>query len=140
MGYSTGSHSIFHHRYQIVWAPKYRFKVLQGEVRIRVRDIIKQVCTEMGVTIINGALSRDHVHMFVEIPPHIAVSDFVRRAKGRSSRKIQQEFEHIRKRYWGQRFWARGYFSTTSGNITNEVIMHYLDRHTRTNEGFSPTP
>ena len=138
MGYSTGSHSIFHHRYHIVWAPKYRFKVLHGEVRLRVREIIKQVCAEMGVRIINGALSRDHVHMFVEIPPHIAVSDFVRRAKGRSSRKIQQEFEHIRKRYWGQRFWARGYFSTTSGNITNETIMQYLDRHTKNaNEGFS---
>ena len=50
----------------------------------------------MGVTIINGALSKDHVHMFVEIPPHVSVSDFVCRAKGRSSRKIQQEFEHIR--------------------------------------------
>src|SRR3546814_9667180 len=88
----------FHHRYHIVWAPKYRFKVLHGEVRLRVREIIKQVCDELGVTIVNGVLSRDHVHMFVEIPPHISVSDFVRRAKGRSSRKIQQEFEHIRKR------------------------------------------
>jgi putative transposase len=116
-------------------------KVLQGEVRLRVREIIRQVCAEMGVTIVNGALSRDHVHMFVEIPPHVAVSDFVRRAKGRSSRKIQQEFEHIRKRYWGQRFWARGYFSTTSGNITNDVIMAYLDRHTPPqNSGFSPAP
>ncbi|MCF8710520.1 IS200/IS605 family transposase [Rhizorhapis sp. SPR117] len=139
MGYSTGSHSIFHHCYHIVWAPKYRFKVLHGEVRLRVRDIIKQVCAEMGVTIIHGALSRDHVHMFVEIPPHIAVSDFVRKAKGRSSRKIQQEFEHIRKRYWGQRFWARGYFSTTSGNITDETIMNYLDRHTHST-GFSHNP
>ena len=74
-------------------------------MRLRVREIIKQVCDEMSVTIVNGALSRDHVHMFVEIPPHVSVSDFVRRAKGRSSRKIQQEFEHIRKRYWGQRFW-----------------------------------
>jgi putative transposase len=61
------------------------------------------------------------------------------RGKGRSSRKIQPEFEHIRKRYWGQRFWARGYFSTTSGNITNDVIMNDLDRHTKnSNEGFSP--
>ena len=83
----------------------------------------------------------DHVHMFVEIPPHIAVSDFVRRAKGRSSRKIQQEFEHIRKRYWGQRFWQRGYFSTTSGNITDDVILNYLDKHTNPNKaGFSPNP
>ncbi len=120
------------------WAPKYRFKVLHGEVRLRVREIIKQVCAEMGVTIISGVLSRDHVHMFVEIPPHISVSDLVRRAKGRSSRKIQQEFEHIRKRYWGQRFWQRGYFSTTSGNITNDIIMNYLDKHIKPNEkGFS---
>lgn len=103
MGYSTGSHSIFHHRYHIVLAPKYRFKVLHGDVRDRARTIIKQACAEMGITIISGVLSRDHVHMFVEIPPSIGVSDFVRRAKGRSSRKIQQEFEHIRKRYWGQR-------------------------------------
>jgi hypothetical protein len=62
----------------------------------RVREIIRQVCSEMGVTINDGALSRDHVDLFVEIPPHVSVSDFVRRAKGRSLRKVQQEFEHIR--------------------------------------------
>ena len=122
--------------------PKYRFKLLHGKVRIRVREIIRQVCGELGL-ISNGALSRDHVHMVVEIPPHVSVSDFVRRAKGRSSRKIQQEFEHIRKRFWGQRFWGRGYFSTTSGSITNDsitddIIMRYLDRHTH-QDGFSPS-
>jgi putative transposase len=115
MGYSSGCHTTFHHRYHLVWAPKYRFKVLRGEVRLRVREVIRQVCAEMGVKIIHGVLSLDHVHMFVEVPPHVSVSDFVRRAKGRSSRKIQQEFEHIRKRYWGQRFWQRGYFSTRPG-------------------------
>jgi putative transposase len=129
MGYSTGSHTLFHHRYHIVWAPKYRYKVLHGDVGLRVRDIIRQVCAEMGVTIVKGALARDHVHMFVEIPPHVSVSQFVQRAKGRSSRRIQQEFEHIRKRYWGQRFWARGYFSTTSGNITDDMILAYLEHH-----------
>ena len=61
-----------------------------------------------------------------------------RSAKGRSSRKIQQEFEHIRKRYWNQRFWGRGYFSTTSGNITDDIIMGYLDRQIR-KDGFSPS-
>ena len=129
MPYRRGSHTVFHHRYHIVWAPKYRFKVLHGKVRLRVREVVKQVCEELGVAIIHGVLSRDHVHLFVEIPPHIPISDFVRRAKGRSSRKIQQEFEHIRARYWGQRFWQRGYFSTTSGNITDEIIMRYLDSH-----------
>ena len=137
MSYRSGSHTLFHHRYHIVWTPKYRFKVLHGEVRLRVREIIRQVCSELGVTIVSGVLSSDHVHIFVEIPPHIAVSDFVRRVKGRSSRKIQQEFEHIRKRFWGQRFWARGYFSTTSGNITDEVIVKYLELHAA-KPGFSP--
>ena len=139
MSYRSGSHTLFHHRYHIVWTPKYRFKVLHGEVRLRVREIIRQVCEEMGVNIVKGALSRDHVHLFVEIPPHIRVCDFVRKAKGRSSRKIQQEFEHIRKRFWGQRFWARGYFSTTSGNITDEMILAYLDHHAP-QPGFSPAP
>jgi putative transposase len=148
MAHSKGCHTTYHHRYHIVWAPKYRFKVLRGEVRLRVREIIRQVCSELGVTIINGVLSADHVHMFVEIPPHVSVSDFVRRAKpvlscaegGRSSRKIQQEFAHIRTRYWGQRFWGRGFFSTTSGNITDDVIMNYLDKHTKPIEkGFSPS-
>jgi putative transposase len=138
MGYSSGSHRLFHHRYHIIWAQKYRYKVLQGEVRTRVRDIIRQVCAEMGVTIVSGALSRDHVPMFVEIPPHVSVSDFVRRAKARSSRAIRQEFEHVRKSIWRQRFRARGCLSTTSGNITDDVIQDYLDHHAR-KDGFSPS-
>lgn len=129
MSYTTGSHTVFHHRYHIVWVPKYRYKVLRGEIRERVRAIIRQVCSELGVEIIGGVLSEDHVHMFVEIPPHIAVSYFVQRVKGRSSQKIQQEFPVLRKRYWGRHFWARGYFCTTSGNITDDVILQYLEQH-----------
>tara|TARA_R110000772_G_scaffold31812_8_gene78222 strand:- start:1708 stop:1902 length:195 start_codon:yes stop_codon:yes gene_type:complete len=60
---------------------EYRYKVLHGEVRLRVREIIRQMCGEFGVTIVNGVLPRDHVHMFIEIPPHVAISDFVRRTK-----------------------------------------------------------
>ena len=131
MSYTTGCHTIFHHRYHIVWVPKYRYKVLQGEIRERIRIIIKQICSELGVEIISGVLSRDHVHMFVEIPPHIAVSTFMQRVKGRTSRKIQQEFPVLRKRYWGRRFWARGYFCTTSGNITDDVILQYLGQHAK---------
>ena len=123
MSYTSGSHTVFHHRYHIVWITKYRYKVLEGALRERIRTIIRQVCTELGVTIVSGVLSREHVHMFVEIPPHIAVSDFVRRVKGRSSHRVQMEFPDLRKRYWGRHFWARGYFSTTSGNITDDVIL-----------------
>lgn len=83
----------------------------------------------MDVKIVNGVLSGDHIHVFVSIPPHIAVSDFVKKAKGRSWRKIQQEFPEIGERYWGRHFWGRGYFSSTSGNVTDEIINAYLDSH-----------
>jgi putative transposase len=124
-----GCHTVFNHRYHIVWATKYRYAVLRGEIRERAREIIRQVCAELGVTIVKGVLSRDHVHMFVAVPPQLSISELMRRVKGRSSRKIQQEFPALRKRYWGCHFWARGYFSTTSGNITDDVILQYLEEH-----------
>ena len=128
--YSKTSHTVFHHRYHIVWITKYRFKVLQGNLRMKVREIIAQTADESGIKIVNGVLSSDHVHIFAEIPPHISVSDFVKSAKGRSSRKIQQEFPEIRKKYWGCHFWGRGFFSSTSGNVTDEIINNYIDNHT----------
>jgi REP element-mobilizing transposase RayT len=85
MSYTSGSHTAFHHRYHIVWITRYRYKVLEGALRERIRTIIRQVCKELGV--LSGVLSREHVHMFVEIPPHIAVRDFARRVKGRSSQR-----------------------------------------------------
>ena len=130
MTYSTGAHTTYHNRYHIVWITKYRYKVLTPEMRYRIRDITRQVCAQLGVTIIKGVLSNNHVHMFVEIPPKVSVSDFMRRVKGCTSRKIQQEFPELRKRYWGRRFWARGYFCTTSGNVTNETILNYIANHT----------
>lgn len=129
MQYNTGKHCVFYHRYHLVWSTKYRYKVLRGDVRLRVREVIRQVCDQNGVDILKGVLSSDHVHMFVSVPPKIAISDLMRKVKGRSSHKIQSEFPHIRKRYWGCHFWGRGYFSTTNGAITEEVVLQYLDNH-----------
>ena len=127
--YSKTSHTVFYHRFHIVWITKYRYRVLQGTLRLRLREIIAQVSEEMGIRIINGVLSADHIHIFAEIPPHVSVSEFVKIAKGRSSRKIQIEFPEIRKQYWGRHFWARGFFSSTSGNITDEMINEYINQH-----------
>ena len=71
MIYSTGSHSRYYHRYHIVWVTKYRYKVLRGEMRERIRTLIRQTCNELGVHIEKGVLSTDHVHMFVSVPPHV---------------------------------------------------------------------
>ncbi|MFT4027887.1 MAG: IS200/IS605 family transposase [Novosphingobium sp.] len=141
MAYRSGCHTTFHHRDHLVWASKYRFKVLIGDVRLRVREIIRQVCDEMGVTIVNGALSKDHVHMFIEIPPHVSVADFVRRAKPVLSLSkgafVTQNPAGVRahpQTLLGPALLATRDFSTTSGNI----IMRYLDRHTH-KDGFSPS-
>lgn len=129
MSYSTGAHTTFHHRYHLVWITKYRYRILTKPMRLRIRELTRQISAQMGVQIISGVLSADHVHLFVEIPPKVSVSEYMRRVKGCTSRKIQQEFPEIRKRYWGQRFWARGYFSTTSGNVTDDVIRNYIANH-----------
>jgi len=132
--YSKTSHTIYSHRYHIVWITKYRYKVLTYELKKRVREIVAQVSEEMGIRIINGAVSSDHLHIFVEIPPHVKVSEYVKNAKGRSSRRIQEEYPDLRKRYWGCHLWARGYFSSTSGNVTDDMINEYINKHSDANE------
>ena len=127
--YTRGSHTVYHHRYHLVWITKYRYRVLRGELQGRVRTIIAQVAEEMNIKIVNGVVSSEHIHLLVSIPPHISVSEFVKRAKGRSSRKVQQEFPELKQGYWGKHFWARGYFSATSGNVTDDVIDAYISNH-----------
>ena len=129
MQYDRGKSCVFYHRFHLVWSTKYRYKVLTGDVRLRVREIIRQVCSEQGVDIIKGVLSSDHVHMFVSVPPTLAIADLMRLIKGRSSHKIQREFPQLKKRYWGRHFWGRGYFSTTNGAITEDIVLQYLERH-----------
>jgi len=129
MQYDKGKHFVFYHRYHLVWSTKYRFKVLRGDVQSRVREIVRQVCAENGGDILKGVASSDHVHIFVSIPPKLAVSDLMRRIKGRSAFKMFQEFPKLKKRYWGCHFWGRGYFSTTNRAITEDAVLQYLERH-----------
>jgi len=78
------------------------------------------------VQIVKGAVSPDHVHVLVSAPPHLAPSKFVQCVKGRSPRRLQEEFPHLRKRYWGQRMWARGYFCATVGAVDEKTVRDYV--------------
>ena len=98
-------------------------------MRKRIREIIIETCNAMGVHIVRSVLARDHVHMFLSIPPKLSLSGVMRLIEGRSSRRIQIEFSELRKRYRGHRFWARGYCSTIAGNVTDDIIMQYLKLH-----------
>lgn len=132
--YDRTSHTVYHHRYHLVWITKYRYRVLTTAMKKRVRDLLAQVAQELGVSIETGVVCSDHVDVFVSIPPHVAVAQFVKLAKGRSSRKLQEEFPELRKTYWGRHFWARGYFSATSGNVTDDIINEYINRHSEAHE------
>ena len=129
MRYSSAAHTRFYHKFHVVWVKKYRYKVLQAPMRERIREIIVQTYAEMEVHIMRVVLGRDHMHMFLSIPAKLTLSNVMQRIKGRSSRWIQLEFPELRKRYWGRRFWPRGYFSTTSGNVTDDIITQYLELH-----------
>ena len=132
--YNKRAHSVFYHRYHIVWIMKYRYKVLTYDIKKRVRELVLQVAEEMGIKIENGVVSSDHVHIFANIPPHIKISEFVQKAKGRSSKRIQEEFPILKKKYWDRHLWGRGYFSSTSGNVTDDMINEYINRHTDAHE------
>ncbi|WP_204162570.1 MULTISPECIES: IS200/IS605 family transposase [Brucella] len=103
--------------------------MLKGEVGVRIQDIISQVCKKLGVKIIKDVLSGNRVHMVVSIPPQLSVSDVIRRMNGRSSYRVQQEYPELKKRYWGRYFWELGHFCTTSGNVTDDIILQYIQNH-----------
>ncbi len=90
----------------------------------------------MGVEILSGVVSKDHVHVLVSIPPQVSVSKLIQKLKGKSSYKLQREFASLRKEYWGQRMWARGYFACSTGNITDEMVKDYIDNHAEKQENF----
>ena len=124
--YRKGPHTIYDIQYHFVWVTKYRYHILKGDVALRVRDLIRQICEARNITILNGHVSHGHVHLHVSCPPEISPSKIAQYVKGRSSRLIQQEFPHLRKRYWGRHLWARGYFCATVGNVTEKMIAAYI--------------
>jgi len=110
--------------------------VLTGDVGHRLKDIARQICTDLGVEILSGVVARDHVHILVSIPPQVSISKLVQKIKGKASYKLQREFGRLRKQYWGQRMWARGYFACSTGNVTDEMIVAYIEGHTETEDRF----
>ena len=111
----------------IVWITKYRKKVLSGPIAARLRELIREICKTNEVEIIKGHVSKEHIHIFVSVPPHLAVSKLVQYIKGKTSIKLQQEFKLLQKEFWGRHLWARGYFVASSGNVTDEIIIQYIE-------------
>lgn len=124
--YRKTSHTTYDCKYHIVWITKYRKPVMTGLVGERVRELLRGVCKENEVEILKGHVSKDHVPLFVSVPPHLAISKLVQYLKGKSSYQLLAENKQLAKAFWGRHLWARGYFGATAGNITDEAIREYI--------------
>ncbi len=124
--YRKTSHSLYDIKFHLVWITKYRKPVLNGVIAERCRALIRQICKSNEVEIIKGHVSKDHIHIFVSVPPYLSVSQLMQKLKGKTSRKLMMEFKPLSKQFWGRHLWARGYFAASSGHITDEMIMEYI--------------
>jgi putative transposase len=124
-----GSHTVTRLTVHIVWVTKYRYHVLKGDVQTRCRELLIQICNAQDIQILKGAVSKDHVHMHIEHSPKLCLSDIMKNLKGRSSNLLQDEFPDLKKRYWGNHFWAVGYGAWSTGNVTEELIQQYIAGH-----------
>jgi len=129
--YRKTSHTVYDIKYHVVWITKYRKPVIGKDIGVRLRELIRQICASMDIQIIKGHVSRDHVHVMMSVPPYISVSDMMKRIKGRTSRKLMDEYRGLKKAFWGQHLWARGYFAATTGNVTDEVIIKYIEEQSK---------
>ena len=134
MDYRKTSHAVYDLKYHVVWITKYRKPVLRGEIATRLRELIRQTCTTLDVYIEKGHIATDHIHLLLSVPPHLSVSEMMQHLKGRSSRRLLQEYAELERQFWGKHLWARGYFAASSGNVTDEIIKQHIE-----SQGQSPT-
>ncbi|MEM8968528.1 MAG: IS200/IS605 family transposase [Bacteroidota bacterium] len=136
--YRKGSHTRYDLKIHIVWITKYRKPVLRSMIAKRVRELIREICLANEIQIIKGHVSKDHirhpaVQLLISYPPRLSVAKIAQYLKGKTSRKLLQEFTEIKKQFWGQDVWARGYFAVSTGNVTDKVTEQYIE-----NQGKEP--
>ena len=90
------------------------------------RELVREICRANDIEIVKGHVGKDHVHLFVSVPPYLSVSKVMQYLKGKTSHKLLMEFAHLRRQFWGRHLWAREYFAASSGNVTDEVILQYI--------------
>ena len=120
------SHSIYECKYHGVFCPKYRYRVLTGEVGEYVKQELYRLCSQKeGVEVLEANVQADHVHVVVSIPPKYAVSNIMGYLKGKLAIRVFNRYERLRERYWGGHLWSRGYCVSTVG-IDEEKIRKYV--------------
>jgi len=134
--YRKGAHTIHDIKYHVVWKTKYGYGVLKGNVALRVRHIIREICERRGLKIVSGNVRANHIHLLLSCPADLAPSKMMQYLKGRSSYLLQREFRELQKQYWGQHLWSRGYFCATVGAVNEDLIMQYVENQSEEDGDF----
>lgn len=124
-GYIRSETSVHFMNYHIVWSPKYRYKLLVGDVEKRLRVLLREKCSQLGIDILSLEIMSDHIHIFVRASPIIAPNNIVASLKGYTSRILRQEFPELRSRL--PTLWTRSYFISSYGKVSAEMIEKYIE-------------
>lgn len=125
--YRRLSHVTYDCRYHFIWVTKYRFKIFDKKIEVALKWAIKNVCDSKDIEILEGAVGREHVHLYLSVPPKYSMSDTMKWIKGKSAEQLFKQFPELNKMYWGRHLWARGYFVSTIG-ITDNIIREYIQQ------------
>lgn len=124
--FRKSSHTIHHCKYHIVWCPKYRYRILTGEIAQFIEKGIHTICSWKNVLVLELSVMPEHIHVILDIPPKYSVSYIMGVLKGKLAIKIFKDFSKLRKKtYWGNHFWSRGYCVSTVG-LDEEKIRKYV--------------
>ncbi len=124
--YWTGAHTKHRLRYHLVWIPKYRKRVLTGQVAVRLEALLRQACEVNGWEAQELAIQPDHVHLLVQVQARDSVPGVMKVLKGGTSRVLRAEFPDLAEFLWGKSFWAEGYFAETVGVVEGEAVRRYI--------------
>ena len=119
------AHTSWNCKYHIVFAPKYRRKVIYGKIKVDIGRMLRKLCEYKGVEIIEAEACTDHIHMLVSIPPKYSVSQIVGYLKGKSSLMIFEKYANMKYKYGNRHFWCRGYYVDTVGR-NKKAIAEYI--------------
>ena len=119
------AHSSYRCEYHVVFAPKYRRKVIYNEIKKDIGEILRKLCNEMKVEIIEAEACPDHIHMLVSIPPYMSVAQFMGTLKSKSALMIFDRHANLKYKYGNRNFWCRGYYVDTVGK-NEKMIKDYI--------------
>lgn len=120
------SHVLWHCQYHIVWTPKYRFRVLKDRVSREVYNCLNIFSGKLGCEIVDLNIQSDHIHLIINVPPKVSISQLLGTVKGRTAIRVFKQFPYLKQKpYWGNHFWAKGYCVDTIG-LDPEMIRKYV--------------